>query len=108
MKQMAFALLLTAHFASVATAQKSVEQFDVAGLPARPTTFLEQQIAEMIRGYRRGDLASASQIQRKLASYYSQVGDTARARVALERADNAEHRTDRSAPPGIGHQPLCV
>jgi hypothetical protein len=75
------------------------ESFDTSGMPKRPTTFLEQQIAEMIASHQEGDLADAVHIQRKLGRYYSEKGDEARAKKALQRAEAAEEAAISARPP---------
>lgn len=73
-------------------AQTSVaERFDLSGMPSRPTNFAEQSIQAMIQGHRPGDLQDAALIQHKLARYYADKGDRARARTAEDRAALAEH-----------------
>lgn len=91
---LAFALLIPI---SPLLSQQAAEQFDVSGLPARPASFLEQQIAILISSHKAGDMASAAMIQRKLAQYYTQVGDTVRARAATERMRAAEEGHTRNA-----------
>jgi hypothetical protein len=55
-------------------------------MPSRPSTFVEQQILDMIVGHRPGDLADAERIQQKLGRYYADKGDHARANQAFQRA----------------------
>src|SRR5437764_7273626 len=67
-----------------------VERFDLGGMPSKATTFVEQQIQEMIQSHRRGDAQDAVLIQRKLSGYYAARGDTVRARIAADRAELGE------------------
>jgi hypothetical protein len=77
--------------ASPSLAQSNpVEDFDISGLPSRPTNFMEQRLFDMIEHHRPGDVRDAAFVQRKLAEYYREKGDLARARVADERARAAE------------------
>lgn len=69
-----------------------VENFDTSGLPPRATSFMEQRLMDMIERHKPGDVPDAVFIQQKLAEYYRQKGDVARARVAEERARSAEQR----------------
>lgn len=62
------------------------EWFDTTGMPRRPSTFVEQQILDMIVGHRPGDLADAERIQQKLGRYYADKGDETRANQAFQRA----------------------
>ncbi len=62
------------------------ERFDTAGMPRRPSAFVEQQILDMIKWHRPGDLADAARIQQKLGRYYADKGDEIRANQALQRA----------------------
>jgi hypothetical protein len=78
-----------------------VERFDTAGLPARPASFLEQQIIELIRYHQPGDMADAVAIQRKLARYYREKGDDVRAAAALRLAARAEEPVRESVPKPI-------
>jgi eukaryotic-like serine/threonine-protein kinase len=64
------------------------QEFDLGGI--REDSWNVQQIRKLIAAHRSGDLLSAVTIQRKLATFYSRVGDTARAKVARERADSME------------------
>lgn len=84
------ALLLLATGAAPAQSARAgpdaPEKFDLSGFPRRPTTFLEQQIRELLDTHQAGDMASAATIQRKLAQFYRDRGDTARVRAAERRA----------------------
>lgn len=71
-------------------AGNSVEQFDTAGLPATPQSFLEQQIREAIATHRPGDYNQDVFIQSKLAEYYREHGDATRAHEAEARAALAQ------------------
>jgi hypothetical protein len=71
-------------------AKAGVEQFDTSGLPAQPTTFLEQQIQAEIANHRAGDTTDALMIQRMLAQRYREKGDEARARAAEEKIRQAQ------------------
>lgn len=62
------------------------EWFDTTGMPRRPSTFVEQQILDMIQRHRPGDLADAARIQQKLGRYYADKGDEPRANQAFQRA----------------------
>lgn len=76
------------------------EWFDTAGMPGRPSTFVEQQILDMIVGHRPGDLADAARIQRKLGRYYADKGDEPRANQAFQRAA-------QPGPPGSPGPPIA-
>lgn len=78
------AVLLLATLAFTQT--NPVENFDLTGLPAKATNFAEQHLMNMIERHKPGDTEDATVIQQQLAQYYRQKGDTARARVADERA----------------------
>lgn len=67
-----------------------VENFDLTGLPPKPTNFAEQRLADMIGHHQTGDVRDAVVIQQRLAEYYRQRGDAPRARVAGERARSAQ------------------
>ena len=105
MRTIAAILLLTG--ASLYGFQSSrMERFDTSGLPERASTFLEQQIFEMIGSHQPGDLTDAAAIQRKLSRYYSEKGDRIRAAAALRLAAEAENQSqqrtlspDATAPP---------
>jgi hypothetical protein len=81
---------LAARSALAADPCGDVEQFDLAGLPAAPTTFLEQQIGELLAHHRPDDRRGAALIQRKLARRYAEMGDAERARAADQRASCGE------------------
>lgn len=85
-------------------AQSGIENFDLTGLPPKPINFAEQRLMDMIQRHRPGDLGDAAVIQQKLAEYYSQKGDTARARVAQERSGV----TDRTRPPTFPGGPVST
>ena len=75
------------------------EKFDLSGLPSRPTNFAEQRLLDMVQHHERGNLADAAFIQRKLAQYYNEKGDTARARVAEQRAKAADGPSEKTPAP---------
>src|SRR5579883_3356077 len=83
--------------ASTLFAQNSaVERFDSSGMPPQPTTFVEQQLQDLIQHHTHGDTANAIFIQQKLARYYTDKGDTARARAASRLASEAENGSTSS------------
>ncbi len=85
------------------------EDFDLSGLPPRPTNFVAQQIFEFVRTHQRGDLVNAALIQHKLAKYYADKGDFARAREAEHRAELAEGKTPSHGgerTPAFGEVPM--
>lgn len=84
----AFVLLVLASGSPVLAAASSTEceQFDLSGLPEKPTTFLEQQIHSLVAHHRPGDVSEGAFIQTKLARAYREKGDTERARTAERRA----------------------
>lgn len=86
----AAAVLMCAACACAAAQVPQFEVFDRSGLPARPQTDTERDLARRIAGHRRGDAAGAARIQRGLAGYYRSRGDHQRARAAEERALAAE------------------
>jgi hypothetical protein len=84
-------------FAGLLLAQSNpVENFDLTGLPPKPTNYAEQRLVDMVERHQPGDVRDAVVIQQKLAEYYRQKGDAARARVADERARSAQQA---AAPP---------
>ena len=90
MRRFAFAIILLCGWIACAAAQSvSLESFDRGGLPARPQTDVERELARRISAHRRGDVADAAEIQRKLAAYYRDKGDDERARAAEDRANAA-------------------
>ena len=89
-----------------ATAQTSArpshpEKFDVSGLPPTASSILEQEILTLIRYHRRGDLRDATRIHLKLAEYYKEIGDKAKAsdcsKMATEAWEAAENGVRVSA-----------
>lgn len=72
-----------------------VENFDLTGLPPKPTNYAEQRLVDMVERHQPGDVRDAVVIQQRLAEYYRQKGDAARARVADKRARSAT----QAAPP---------
>jgi hypothetical protein len=85
------ALLALPASASAQTAKRTrdVERFDVAGLPKTPGTELEREILLLLRVHKKGDLADATRIHAKLAEYYKQRGDSARADDCSRMATDA-------------------
>lgn len=67
----------------------SVERFDVAGLPSTAASELEREIFTLIRYHRRGDLRDATRIHLKLAEYYKERGEKARAEDCTKMANEA-------------------
>ena len=91
-------VLLAMLLAVPAVAQwNRVEDFDTSGMPRHPTTFVEQQIFDLIAHYRPGDLAEARRIQQKLGKYYAEKGDRRRANAALVAAEPPQ--ADAPPPP---------
>jgi hypothetical protein len=82
--------LLVLLLSGPAVAPADVEKFDLSGLSAHATTMPEQQIADLARAHQPGDVVGARVIQRKLAEFYTRVGDTPRARLALRRAGDTD------------------
>lgn len=74
------------------------ERFDTSGMPAQPTTFLEQQIWDAVKHHHAGDALDAMLIQRKLARYYQDKGDLARAQTASRLATAAEQSNTGGTP----------
>lgn len=93
------ALVVLAWSTVVQAGGAAAQTFDTAGLPATPQTFLEQQIRAAIAAYKPGDLFNAALIQDKLAEYYREHGDAARAREAEERAALARRLAGQTAAP---------
>jgi len=58
--------------------------------PPRVTNFTEQTLAWAIKSHKRGNLADAVYIQRGLARYYAELGDTHKASICEERAKASE------------------
>ncbi|MBI5630922.1 MAG: hypothetical protein HY921_08565 [Elusimicrobia bacterium] len=73
-----------------AGAYGDLESFDLSGFASPPETFLEQQISEMVKEHRKGDLEDARGIQTRLARYYRDKGDAGRAAVAEKLASASE------------------
>jgi hypothetical protein len=73
--------------------EQAPEAFDLSGIPSPPTSFVEQQILEMVSGHKHGDLADAARIQQKLARYYRDKQDLRRSEVAEARAQAASSPT---------------
>lgn len=85
---LAFAIPALAH--TQATPPKSgMERFDVAGLPTTASSTLEKEIFTLIRYHRRGDLRDATRIHLKLAEYYKERGEAARADDCTKMANEA-------------------
>ncbi len=86
-----FLLLLST--GSVVAQTAAVERFDTSGMPSRPTTFVEQQIWDLVKHHRSGNIADAILIQHKLERYYQDKGDVTRAKDASRLAAAAEQST---------------
>jgi len=89
MRRFVFALLLPCWLCTFAAAQSvnvPVESFDRSGIPAKPQTQAERDLLRRMSSHRRGNVADAVDIQRKLADYYRAKGDLERARMAEQRA----------------------
>lgn len=92
--------------ACIAAQSLQVERFDKSGLPTRPQTSVERDLARRISAHRAGDVADAVRIQRQLAAYYQGKGDYARARAAEARAiEAAEAGEDPMNPRPYGTAP---
>ena len=65
------------------------ERFDTSGLPSKASSALEQEIFTLLKYHRRGDLRDAARIHLKLAEYYTEVGDKARAGDCTKMASEA-------------------
>jgi hypothetical protein len=95
------ALLLPAPLASQATRPAGIERFDVSGLPKTAVSALEKEILLLLQVHRKGDLKDATRIHMKLAEYYKEIGDRARAddctRLAGEACEAAEKGVRTSA-----------
>ncbi len=90
MRHLVFALTLCCGWA---VAQgPDFERFDTTGLDDSG-----RDLSRMVGSHRRGDVAGAVRIQRRLAAYYRAKGDTERARAAEQRA---------AAAPNYGLAPL--
>lgn len=90
--------------------RSGVERFDTAGLPTAAASTLEKEIFTLIRYHRRGDLRDAARIHLKLAEYYKERGEAARAddcsKAAAEAWEAAESGVRTSA--GTPGQPPFV
>jgi hypothetical protein len=75
-----------------------VEKFDVSGLPAKPSRFLEQRLAELIKEHKAGDIPHAIAIQQKLAEAYRARRDTMRADAAEQLVAAARHASAMNEP----------
>lgn len=100
---MRWCLLIVALLAAPAAWGQSnrAERFDTSGMPRRPTTFVEQQILEMIATHMWGDLTDAARIQRKLGRYYADKGDEKRATAAFLAAAAAERASGSNPEAGV-------
>jgi hypothetical protein len=75
-----------------------VDHFDLSGLQERPTSFVEQQLRDLVAHHAPGDHADAARIQRKLARYYREKGDVERARASERRASPETTPAPLAAP----------
>lgn len=107
MRTFAFLLLFVASVAS-AFQSSQVERFDTSGVPRRPTTFVEQQIFEMLGYHRPGDLVDAMRIQQRLGRYYADKGDSVRSVAAFLLAAEAEKLASGDSPSTRTTQPVGV
>lgn len=91
---LALALAFPATAMAQTPARPGPEKFDVSGLPQKASSALEQEIFTLIRYHRRGDLRDAARIHLKLAEYYTEIGDKAKAgdcsKMAAEAWEAAE------------------
>ncbi len=85
---------------SVAAQRNDAETFDLSGLPAQPATFLQQQLRDLIKSHKAGDMIDAAEVQRKLAQCYREVNDETRAKQADERARLADELASGSKSSG--------
>jgi hypothetical protein len=58
--------------------------------PRQVTNFTEQKLVASIKGHKHGNISDALFIQRKLAQYYEERGDSKSAKLCKDRADAAE------------------
>jgi len=97
------ALFVPVIAASQATPRQSnPERFDVAGLPQTASSALEKEIFTLIRYHRRGDLRDATRIHLKLAEYYKDQGDKARADDCTKLANEAWDAAEKGVRPSAG------
>jgi hypothetical protein len=82
-----------AAFPALAQSRRA-ELFDTSGMPRRPTTFIEQQIFEMIATHKPGDSADAVRVQRELGRYYADRGDEERATACFLAAADAQRAVE--------------
>lgn len=80
----------------------SVERFDVAGLPSTAASELEKEIFTLIRYHRRGDLRDATRIHLKLAEYYKERGENARAEDCTKLANEAWEAAEKGVRVSAG------
>jgi hypothetical protein len=103
---LAVAIAIPASITAQTPARPSTpERFDTSGLPAKASSALEQEIFTLLKYHKRGDLRDAARIHLKLAEYYTETGDKARAgdcsKMASEAWEAAEKGVRVSAsPPG--------
>jgi hypothetical protein len=81
-----------------------VERFDTAGLPSNAAGALEKEIFTLIRYHRRGDLRDATRIHLKLAEYYKERGETARADDCSKQAAEAWEAAEKGLRISAGTQ----
>jgi hypothetical protein len=100
---LALALAIPALAHPQATPPKSgIERFDVSGLPATASSTLEKEIFTLIRYHRRGDLRDATRIHLKLAEYYKERGEAARADDCTKMASEAWEAAEKGVRVSAG------
>lgn len=72
-----------------------LEKFDVAGLPKVASSPEEQQIFQMLRYHKRGDLKDATRIHMLLSEYYKARGEKERAADCAKQAADAWAASER-------------
>lgn len=82
--------------------QTNPERFDVAGLPQTATSALEREIFTLLQYHRRGDLKDATRIHLKLAEYYKEQGDKARADDCTKLANAAWDAAEKGVRTSAG------
>jgi hypothetical protein len=80
-------------------ALEAAQRFDLAGLPGREDSYTEEQLRKLAASWRRGDLAAALDLQRRLAQFYFRVGETERARTARTHVTTLERAIAEKAAP---------
>lgn len=100
-----FLSMLLAGPSLLAAPEPDVEAFDLSGFPEKAAAFQEQLIRECVKDHPAGDLADAVRLQQRLAAYYDEKKDAARAALCRERAASGERLLAERARPAEPETP---